>query len=78
MQAKLHGKTVEVWQVSRTNEQPQWVKEAFAKHYLIWVGKRLRIVMPALDTSTMVNLKLEMIGTLGGGFCGYTMYVMAD
>lgn len=78
MQAKLHGKTVEVWQVSRTNEQPQWVKEAFAKHYLTWVGKRLRIVMPALDTSTVANLKLGMIGTLGGGFCGYMMYVMAD
>ena len=79
MKAKLHGKIVEVWQVSLHDKTPPlWVKEAFAKGYLRWVDKRLLIVMPALRPSTVANLKLGMVGTLGGGFCGYAMYVMAD
>lgn len=79
MKAKLHGKIVEVWQVNPHDKTPPlWVKEAFAKGYLRWVDKRLLIVMPALSPSTVANLKLGMVGTLGGGFCGYAMYVMAD
>ena len=58
MKAKLHGKIVEVWQVSLHDKTPPlWVKEAFAKGYLRWVDKRLLIVMPALRPSTIDQLK---------------------
>lgn len=34
MKALLNGKPVDVWEISKTNEQPDWVKKAFAENYL--------------------------------------------
>ena len=35
------GKIVEIWQISRKGPQPTWVKEAFAKNYLVWIDNHL-------------------------------------
>lgn len=35
------GKIVEIWQISRKGPQPNWVKEAFAKNYLVWIDNHL-------------------------------------
>ena len=57
-------------------EQPDWVKEAFAKNYLYWLDDHLRILMAGLNPSTVENLKIGTVGTIGGGFAGYGMYVL--
>ena len=70
----LNGKPVDVWEISKTNEQPDWVKKAFAENYLYWLDNRLRILMCGLNPSMKDNLKVGATGTVGGGFCGYAMY----
>lgn len=76
MKALLNRKPVDVWEISKTNKQPDWVKKAFAKNYLYWLDNRLRILMCGLNPSMKNNLKVGAVGTIGGGFCGYAMYTV--
>ena len=45
------GKIVEIWQISRKGPQPTWVKEAFAKNYLVWIDNHLRILLAGISPS---------------------------
>lgn len=78
MKVLLNGKPVDVWEISKTNVQPDWVKKAFAENYLYWLDNRLRILICALNPSIKENLKVGALGTVGGGFCGYAMYPVGD
>ncbi|MGT2756553.1 hypothetical protein [Streptococcus ovuberis] len=48
MKAIYKRKEVEVWEISRSSEMPDWVFMAFKKNIFQWVDNRLRILMPAL------------------------------
>lgn len=76
MKAIYKNKIADVWKISREAEQPDWVKEAFAKNYSYWLDDHLRILMAGLNPSTVENLKIGTVGTIGGGFAGYGMYVL--
>ncbi|VTY25058.1 hypothetical protein [Streptococcus anginosus] len=76
MKAIYKNKIADVWKISREAEQPDWVKEAFTKNYLYWLDDHLRILMAGLNPSTVENLKIGTVGTIGGGFAGYGMYVL--
>lgn len=55
MKATYKNKVVDVWEISLTGEQPDWVKEAFKKNYLYWSDNCLRILMAALNPSILHN-----------------------
>lgn len=74
MKAFYKGNQVDVWEIGKANEQPEWVKKAFAENYLVWLDNRLRILMSGLNPSLSKNMKLGAVGSVGGGFCGYIMY----
>lgn len=58
MRAIYKNTYVDVWEISRTNEQPDWVKVAFEKRYLVWINeKELRIMMDAMDESELKRSK---------------------
>ena len=49
MKAIYRGRKVDVWQVSRDNVQPDWVKDAFEHNGLRWLhgsGNKVRIYCP--------------------------------
>ena len=51
MKAIYRGRKVDVWQVSRDNVQPDWVKYAFEHNGLQWLhgsGNKVRIYWPAV------------------------------
>ncbi|MCU6432050.1 hypothetical protein [Lacticaseibacillus paracasei] len=52
----------EVWEISKTNEQPDWVKEAFEKNYLVWLDDRLRILMAGLFPPMIKSLQNDDFG----------------
>lgn len=72
------GRPAQVWEISKTNNQPIWIKQAFAKNYLYWSNNRLRVLMSTLNPSTIENIKMRIVGTIGRGFSGYAMYIMID
>ncbi|MCD2255744.1 role in replication [Lactobacillus sp. CC-MHH1034] len=76
MKALYKGHPADVWQISRTNVRPDWVKLAFAEHYLYWLDNHLCILISGLKPSMTKNLKLGAVGTIGGGFAGYDMYTV--
>ena len=51
MKAIYKNQIADVWKISREAEQPDWVKEAFAKNYLYWLDDHLRILMAGLNPS---------------------------
>ncbi|MGT2865663.1 hypothetical protein [Streptococcus fryi] len=71
----FRGKPVEVWEISKTNSQPDWVKEAFQKNIMRWLDNRVCILMAGLNPSLKHNLAVGVTGTIGGGFAGYGIYV---
>ncbi|MDE3281189.1 role in replication [Lacticaseibacillus parahuelsenbergensis] len=76
MKVLYKGQPAEVWEISKTNEQPEWVKLAFEENYLYWMDNHLRVLMSGLNPSMGTNLKFGAVGTVGGGFAGYDMYVL--
>ncbi len=65
-----------VWVIDQAAPKPPWVQQAFAAHYLCWLDGHLRILMAGLSPDAATNLKVGAVGTLGGGFAGYGMYVL--
>ena len=61
MKAIYKNQIADVWKISREAEQPDWVKEAFAKNYLYWLDDHLRILMAVLNPSTVENLKIGTV-----------------
>ncbi|WP_390410501.1 hypothetical protein [Lacticaseibacillus jixiensis] len=76
MKALYKGRAAEVWRISKTEPQPDWVKQAFAKQYIVWLDGHVRVLMSGLNPSLEANLKTGAVGTIGGGFAGYNMYVL--
>ncbi|MDN6278864.1 hypothetical protein V6S65_12985 [Lactococcus lactis] len=82
MKAIYKNKTVDVWEISKNNEQPEWVRNAFKENYLCWYDDRLKILMNGIKPSAKSSLKLGVIGSvagsLAGGLAGNNVYVMGD
>ena len=76
MKALYKGEPADIWEIGKTTPQPDWVREAFEANYLYWLDNHLRILMSGLKPSLGTNLKIGAVGTIGGGFAGYGMYVM--
>lgn len=76
MQAFYHGDPAEIWVIGKTTAQPDWVKQAFAQQYIVWLDGHIRVLMSGLNPSLQANLKSGAVGTIGGGFAGYNMYVL--
>lgn len=82
MQALYKGKIAEVWEISKTNEQPDWVKQAFKENYLCWYDDRLKILINGINPTAKSSLKLGVLGSiagsLAGGLAGNNIYIMGD
>ena len=76
MQAKYKNQTVEVWEIGKDTLKPSWVEDALQKNYIVWLDNHVRILMAGLQSSLVTNLKIGLVGTAGGGFAGYSMYVL--
>lgn len=76
MKACYKGNVVEVWEIAKQASQPDWVKEAFKKNYIVWLDNHVRILMAGLNPSVATNMKIGVTGTVGGGFAGYGMYAL--
>ena len=59
MQAFYKHHPATVWQISKTNQRPDWVQEAFDQNYLTWLDDRLRIVMAGLYSPMIPSLQNE-------------------
>lgn len=78
MLAKYKGNTVEVWEISKVNERPDWVKKAFEENYLTWLDNRLKILLNGIKPNIKRNFKLGLQGifAMGDGFGG--AFAMGD
>ena len=76
MKVLYKGEPAEVWEIGKTTARPDWVRDAFDQQYLYWLDNHLRILMSGLNPSLSANLKTGAVGTIGGGFTGYNMYVL--
>ena len=56
MQTFYKNRPATVWQISKTNQRPNWVQEAFDQNYLTWLDDRLRIVMAGLYSPMIPEL----------------------
>lgn len=63
MKAKFKNKTVEVWKIEKTGNQPDWVKESFTKNEFSWDGNSLKVLISAFKPSTFKNFS----GGFGSG-----------
>ena len=61
MEVKYKNKSVEVWEISKTNEQPDWVKQAFKENYLSWYDDRLKILLTGINPTAKRNIKLGIM-----------------
>ncbi|MCT4385333.1 hypothetical protein [Lacticaseibacillus paracasei] len=59
MKATYKDQSAEVWEISKNNEFPDWVKEAFEKNYLVWLDDRLRILMAGLFPPMIESLQRD-------------------
>ncbi len=59
MQTFYKNRPATVWQISKTNQRPNWVQEAFDQNYLTWLDDRLRIVMAGLYSPMIPSLQNE-------------------
>lgn len=76
MKAFYKGNVAEVWKIGRNTEQPNWVRNAFDENYIVWLDGHVRVLMSGLNPSLGSNIKTGAVGTAGGGFAGYNMYVL--
>lgn len=76
MQAKYKNQIVEVWEIGKETPKSGWVEDALQKNYKVWLDNHVRILMAGLQSSLAINLKIGLVGTAGGGFAGYSMYVL--
>lgn len=62
------GQVVDVWVVSKTGWQPDWVKVLFTKNYAQWVDNRLRLLVSGLGSDWYDN----------SNYIGFGMYQMLE
>ena len=69
MKAIYKGKEVQIWQISKTAEQPEWIKAAFKANYLKWSGDKLLFIMNGVKVpvkiSAWTNFKTLFNGASG-------------
>ena len=88
MKAIYRGRKVDVWQVSRDNVQPDWVKDAFEHNGLRWLhgsGNKVRIYWPAVTRAkegivrTILNdISASFVGIAGGSVSMYDIGFEGD
>ncbi|GBG96559.1 role in replication [Lactococcus termiticola] len=78
MKVIFKGEEVEVWQISKTGEQPDWVRSAFEAGNLTWVGNRLRLRWAYLKPSASRSFSAGAAGGVGGYVAGFGQLEMAD
>ncbi|WP_285124194.1 hypothetical protein [Lactococcus petauri] len=78
MLAKYNGNIVEVWEISKANEQPDWIKKSFEENYLTWLDDRLKILLNGIKPNFKRNFKLGVQGILGTGDGFGGAFVMGD
>ena len=72
MKAIYRGRKVDVWQVSRDNVQPDWVKYAFEHNGLQWLhgsGNKVRIYWPAV-TRAKKGIIRTILNGISASFVG--------
>lgn len=69
MKTMYKGHPSDVWKISKTNIQPDWVKQAFKQNYLKWNDDTLVVAMSAINPSTKFNLKINILS-----YPGYASY----
>ena len=72
MKALYKGCPSDVWEISKSNVQPVWVKKAFKANYLRWLDDKLVISMSGINPSVGYNLKIGLLS-----YPGYSAYPTA-
>lgn len=70
MKARYKGKLVDVWEISKTSEPPEWIKNYFSKGYLVWHDNGLKILLKAINPSPVRDIKLGLFDTIQGIYGG--------
>lgn len=88
MKAIYRSRKVDVWQVSRDNVQPDWVKYAFEHNGLRWLhgsGNKVRIYWPAVTRAkkgiirTILNgISASLVSINGGSASMYDIGFEGD
>lgn len=86
MKAIYRGRKVDVWQVSRDNIQPDWVKYAFEHNGLSWLhGNKVKIYWPAINKAkkgiirTILNgISASLVSINGGSASMYDIGFEGD
>ena len=82
MEVKYENKSVEVCEISKTNEQPDWVKQAFKENNHSWCDDRLKILLTGIIPTAKRNIKRGIMNgsqSVGQGFGGtYAMVYIDD
>lgn len=80
MEVKHKNKSVEVWEISKTNEQPDWVKRAFKENYMCWLDDRLKITVAGIKSNAKRNTSngIKAILDTTSGFGVYLMGGIGD
>ncbi|MGI1827461.1 hypothetical protein [Ligilactobacillus salivarius] len=88
MKAIYRGRKVDVWQVSRDNVQPDWVKYAFEHNGLRWLhgsGNKVRIYWPVVTRAkkgiirTILNgISASFVSINGGSVAMYDIGFEGD
>lgn len=67
-----HDQLVDVWEINKNSTQPEWVKQCFENHSMVWYDNQLKILVKAINPSAKRDLKLGLLDTTlgyyGGGF----------
>lgn len=75
MKALYKGHLSDVWEISKTNIQPDWVKQAFKLNFLRWNDETLVVNMCGINPSVKFNIK---IGLLYPGYACYPVGYIGD
>lgn len=79
MTVTYHDSPVSVWQISREDNQPDWVKKAVAENKLVWLDNRLQILMAGLEPPIPGHHKLDTNGIfVGGGIDAHGVYAYGE
>lgn len=70
MKALYKGELVNVWEVSKSEQQPEWIVDLFNNHYLTWYDDQLKILASAINLSSVRNIKQGLLDSLEGNYAG--------
>lgn len=76
MKALYKGRLSDVWEISKTNVQPTWVRQAFKENYLKWNDDKLVVSMSGINPSVKFNLKITLL--CYPGYASYPIGCIGD